>query len=314
MKIEPLPIPKTILENYRIQSRYQNRPGMIGGHQMRRKGQSLEFHEYKHYVPGDDIRHVDWRASSRYGKPEDLLVRTFTAEEQLTIIISIDTRDSMHLPEKMSKLLIANWLTEAISWIALRSEDRIILHRLFGTANGSIQEIYGASHTSSISQSLKRFLSYKGQLKTANTHILEKYLKPAVVWIIISDFYFDMNTQGSKLVRYIAQAQDGMRWIILFDTDSWPYEKLTIGQGPRKIEGPDLPIQDLPLEINSPGLLKIESEIDCHKQILREKLSRGSSDYISWKWPSNENPDPKTFFEDNWGKDKTLRKLFMKEL
>jgi hypothetical protein len=281
---------------------------------MRRKGQSLEFYDYRPYLPGDDIRHVDWRASARYGKAEDLLVRTFAAEEQLTLIISLDLRESMQFPVSMPKNLIAAWLSEAISWIAIRSGERVILHRLFGTPNASIQELHGTGSIASIRKVLSRFYSYKGTKTQLNLNTLERYLKPAVVWIIISDFYFDMDVVGKKLGSRIAEAQDGMRWIILFDTDSWSYEKQFLGKGPRKIEGPGLLTPDYTLEIDNKIYFTVEERIKEHKQHFRDQVSRGAFDCICWKWPLEEKPDPSFFFEEHFGKDRVLRRLFMKEL
>lgn len=145
MKLEPLPISRALLESYRLASHRQKRPGLVGGHQMRRKGQSLEFYDYRPYMPGDDIRHVDWRASARHGGTDHLLVRTYVAEEHLTLIISLDTRESMFMPHLMPKAQITAWLAEAISWITLRSADRIILHRLFGKPAGSLEVLQGTT-------------------------------------------------------------------------------------------------------------------------------------------------------------------------
>jgi hypothetical protein len=319
MQIKPFPLSRAVLENYRISSRRQKRPGLVGGHQMRRKGQSLEFYDYRPYMPGDDIRHVDWRASARHGSAEDLLVRTYVAEEQLTLIISIDTRDSMQLPAVMPKGLIAAWLAEAVSWITLRSGDQVILHRLFGSSGGSLDQLYGTSGLNAVRPVLQRFFSHKEKKGSpqANLQILQRYLKPAVVWLIISDLYFDMeaetNSEGIKLARRIAEAQDGMRWIILLDTDSWPYEKIYLGEGSRKIEGPALPVMEHPLEIDAPTILKVENRIKEHKQHLKEQISRGANDYLCWRWPAQEQPLPAAFFEDTFGKDRVLQRLFMKE-
>jgi hypothetical protein len=313
MELEPLPISHAELERYRISSRYQKRPGLVGGHQMRRKGQSLEFYDYRPYIPGDDVRYVDWRASARHGNAEDLLVRTFMAEEQLTLVISLDTRNTMQMPAVMPKIIIASWLLEAISWIALRSDDRVILHRLFGSANGSIQELYGSHGSSPIRKVLNRFLSYKGPKDSVNTSVLERYLRPAVVWLIISDFYFDMDTEGRKLGRRIAEAQDGMRWIIIVDTDSWPYEKNYLGEGPRKVEGPGLLTYDRPLEIETKTILQVETWIKEHKQSFRDNVSRGAFDFICWKWPAKRQPEAGVFFEDHFGKERVLQRLFMRE-
>jgi hypothetical protein len=313
MQIEPFPFSLAQLERYRVASRYQKRPGLVGGHQMRRKGQSLEFYDYRPYLPGDDIRHVDWRASARHGSANDLLTRTFTAEEHLTLVISIDTRDSMHLPLAMPKSLIAAWLTEALAWIALRSGERVFLHRLFGNAGNSIRELRGTGRSSLIRKILQRFYSSRGSEDTVNLNVLECCLEPAVVWLIISDFYFDMEGVGKRLGNRIAEAQDGMRWIILVDTDSWPYEKHFLGEGLRKIEGPGLLTPGQPLDIDTKTFLTVEERVRVQKRQFRDRVSRGAFDYITWKWPSLEHLDPAAFFEDHFGKDRVLQRLFMKE-
>ena len=257
---------------------------------------------------------MDWRASARHGSADDLLVRTFTAEEHLTLVISIDTRDSMQLPLAMPKSLIAAWLTEALAWIALRSGERVILHRLFGSANNSTRELRGTGRLSTIQKILNRFYSYKGPKDPVNLNVLERCLEPAVVWLIISDFYFDMEREGKKLGSRIAEAQDGMRWIILIDTDSWPYEKHFLGEGPRKIEGPGLfASEQHPLDIDTKTFLTIEERIKEHKRQFRDRVSRGAFDYTSWKWPTVEHLEPALFFEDHFGKDRVLQRLFMKE-
>jgi hypothetical protein len=280
---------------------------------MRRKGQGLEFYDYRPYIPGDDVRHIDWRASARHGSAEDLLIRTYAAEEQLTLIISLDTRPTMKMPDIMPKSLIAGWLAEAIAWITLRSGDRIVLHRLFGGPGGSIRELYGTRDAASLRLTLDRLLAYESKNNALNTAVLDRYLKPAVIWLIISDFYFDMDSEGKTLGGRIAQAQDGMRWIILIDTDSWPYEKLNLGQGPRKIEGPGLPMADRPLDIDGRVILNVENTIKTHKKGFHDRVNRGAFDYIAWKWPETESPDPRTFFQDRFGGERVLQRLFMRE-
>ena len=57
-----------------------------------RKGASLEFSDYRLYQPGDDFRYLDWNIYNRLNR---LFVKLFTAEENLTVHILIDTSKSM---------------------------------------------------------------------------------------------------------------------------------------------------------------------------------------------------------------------------
>ena len=90
---------RRLLQRYRLEARQALAPNLTGGQLMRRKGQSMEFREHVVYQIGDDIRFVDWRASARRGQEHDLVARSFVAEEQLKLLISVDTRPTMALPE-----------------------------------------------------------------------------------------------------------------------------------------------------------------------------------------------------------------------
>jgi uncharacterized protein (DUF58 family) len=309
----PLPLSAALLERYRIKSRQHSRPSMVGGHLMRRKGQSLEFRELVPYTLGDDIRHVDWQASARHGSAEDLLIRSFVTEEQLTLVISVDTRDTMRLPKAMPKIQIAFWLAEAIAWIALRSGDRVILHRPFGKAHA--WESSGSGNFKRKRSDLRTILRRFGEddeSSSTNMAVLRPYLSPAAVWLVISDFYFFAEDQR-VVARAVSTAQDGMRWVILVDLDSWPHEQKILGTGARVIEGPGYRAPETPVDVSTESLEKVISKIKAHKQRFWESIRRSGCSIVSWEWPSDEQPAPDLFFRGAFMKDKVLQRLFMKD-
>ena len=226
--LKPLPLSHAFLDRYRIGSRKHHPPGMMGGHLTHRKGQSLEFREFVEYTPGDDIRYVDWRISARYKGHRDWLVRKFIAEESYTLAISIDTRDTMRLPKALPKVQIAAWLAESLARIALYSDDRVILHRLFGHSEGGLEKLYKFNRVDSIFPTLERFVEHSSE-DIVDLHTFSSHLPPAAVWLIITDFYFNLDEAASTLARRITTAQTGWRWILLVDLDSWTYEKFYLG-------------------------------------------------------------------------------------
>ena len=124
---EALPIPSSQLDRYRLRLRQRDRGTVAGAHLIRQRGQSLEFREFRPYLPGDDIRHVDWRASARHQRRNELVVRTFEHEVQTRVVISIDTRATMRLPDVAPKLQLARWFAEAMAYIAGRYADSVAL-------------------------------------------------------------------------------------------------------------------------------------------------------------------------------------------
>ncbi len=311
--LPPLPVSHALLEQYRVRTRPHKQAALVGGHRMRRKGQSLEFYEYRPYLPGDDVRHVDWRASTRFGGQDDLLVKSFHAEEHMSLAVSIDTRETMRLPHFMPKLLTALWLAEAITRIALRSDDYVVLHRLFGSGGNALVPLKGTSGLPRIRPALNRLASATIQDETLNLNGLDRYLPPTSVWLIITDFYFDMEHQARKLANRIAHAQDGWRWVILLDLDAWPFEKNYLGTGSRRIEGPgtETEEQDRLLNITDLTLKDIETRIQTHKQQFHQWVTRGAYDHDHWQWPTSET-NPKNFFRHHFGTDRTLQRMFMR--
>jgi uncharacterized protein (DUF58 family) len=68
-----------------------------GGHASVRKGESLDFADYRPYVPGDDFRKIDHNLWARLGQ---VLIRQYEAEEELPLRLAIDTSASMSLHRK----------------------------------------------------------------------------------------------------------------------------------------------------------------------------------------------------------------------
>ena len=92
-----------------------------GEHAASRKGFSLEFSDYRRYQRGDDLRYVDWNI---YRRLERLLVKVFTAEEEMNIYLLIDTSRSM-AEGAPAKLDYAKKVAAALGYIGLKNLDRI---------------------------------------------------------------------------------------------------------------------------------------------------------------------------------------------
>lgn len=313
-RLPPRPFSEALLKRYWLRTREQIRPGLSGGHLTRRQGQSLEFREFAVYTPGDDIRHVDWRASSRYGGQHDLLIRKFVAEEQHALVISIDTRTTMTLPAELPKLHVASWLAEAIAWVALRSGDRAVLHRLFSPAPQAPVALRGATRTGQIRTAVERCQPQADSGATAgddalNLEGLRPYLPPTAIWLILTDFYFTVE-QAEVLAQHIIQAQNGFRQVLLVDLDSWPYEKTLLGTGARWIEGPGLVVERPHYEITEETLQQVESKIAAQKSHFLQLLQRSRVD-SHWAWPQPPLAGA-VFFQEQFANDKAIQSLFVR--
>jgi len=118
------------LERLELVSRKLFRGRMKGERRSKRKGQSVEFADFRQYVPGDDLRFIDWNLFARL---ERLYLKLFLEEEDLHFYALIDTSSSMEFGEP-TKLQFAKQLAAALGFIGLCRADRVKIESL-GTSS-----------------------------------------------------------------------------------------------------------------------------------------------------------------------------------
>lgn len=114
------------LERLELVSRKIYRGQMKGERRSPRKGQSVEFADFRTYVPGDDIRFIDWNTYARLDK---LFLKLFLEEEDLHFYALIDDSPSMNFGDP-TKLDYAKQLAAALGFIGLVRADRVRIETL----------------------------------------------------------------------------------------------------------------------------------------------------------------------------------------
>ena len=109
------------LERLELVTRKIFRGRMKGERRSKRKGQSVEFADFRNYVPGDDLRLLDWNLYARLDK---LIIKLFLEEEDLHFYTLIDASMSMDFGTP-TKLEYAKQLAAALSFIGLVRGDRV---------------------------------------------------------------------------------------------------------------------------------------------------------------------------------------------
>src|SRR5215469_18223291 len=94
-----------------------------GERRSKRKGQSVEFADYRNYVIGDDLRHLDWNLFARLDR---LFIRLFMEEEDLHFYLLLDNSLSMDFGTP-TKLHYAKQIGAALSFIGLVNMDRVVI-------------------------------------------------------------------------------------------------------------------------------------------------------------------------------------------
>ena len=89
----------------------------------RLKGRGMEFDEVRPYMPGDDVRYLDWRVTARTGKTHSKL---FREERERPILVSVDYRSTMFFASKgMFKSVLAARLASMLAWMGNCEGDRV---------------------------------------------------------------------------------------------------------------------------------------------------------------------------------------------
>src|SRR4051795_13377875 len=121
----PLLDPKFLarLEQLELVSRKIFAGRMKGERRSKRKGQSVEFADYRNYVVGDDLRFLDWNL---YARLDRLFIRLFMEEEDLHFYVLIDNSLSMDFGSP-TKLHYAKQVAAALAFIGLVNMDRVVI-------------------------------------------------------------------------------------------------------------------------------------------------------------------------------------------
>src|SRR5712672_1440274 len=107
-----------------------------GKHASPHRGASVEFAEYRKYVPGDDLRRLDWRA---FGRSDKYFVKEFEADTNLRCCLVLDTSGSMDFGSgEITKIAYARRLAGALAYLALLQGDAVGLSCV---ANGIVRNI-----------------------------------------------------------------------------------------------------------------------------------------------------------------------------
>ena len=96
---------------------------LAGRHGSRMRGRGLDFEELRDYLPGDDVRAIDWRVTARTGSPH---VRVYTEERDRPLVLVVDQRQSMFFGTRRAMKSVAALEVAALAaWRALQQGDRV---------------------------------------------------------------------------------------------------------------------------------------------------------------------------------------------
>ena len=114
---------QTLTHLFDLSAKSPPRTMMSGGYLSRQKGRGMEFDEARHYLPGDDIRAIDWRVTARTGKTHTKIYRE---ERDRPVFLVTDFSPSMHFGSQLLfKSVQAAHLCALLAWSAVKRGDKV---------------------------------------------------------------------------------------------------------------------------------------------------------------------------------------------
>jgi uncharacterized protein (DUF58 family) len=112
------------LANMELRARLVVEGFITGLHKSPYHGFSVEFTEHRQYMPGDEIKHIDWKA---YGKTDRFYIKQFEEETNLKSYLIIDASKSMEYasPQQVSKFEYASYIASALAYLMIEQRDAV---------------------------------------------------------------------------------------------------------------------------------------------------------------------------------------------
>ena len=257
------------LEQLEIVSRKIFASRQKGDRRSKRKGESAEFADYRNYVSGDDLRHIDWNI---YARLDRLFLKLFLEEEDLNVSILLDVSKSMG-EGKPDKSLFAKRVAAAISYIALCNHNRVNIYVYRDGVAGQLSGLRGRRSMSRVIQLLESTeVDGKSHFAAAAKSFALRHTQKGIL-LVLSDF---LDKSG---------VQDGLRYLFGRSLDIYLIHVLSPQELKPDLAG-DLRLVDCEDEdvaeitVSKPLIDKYRAALEAHCQSIRDYCTQRGASYL----------------------------------
>ena len=207
---------------------------LAGLHRSPHHGASVEFAEHKEYSPGDEIRHIDWKA---YGKFDKYYVKRYEEETELRGYLVVDCSASMGYAGtasdgKISKLTYATWLAASLSYLLLRQQDQAGLIAFSDEPRAYIPPRGRSGHLVDLASTLESLrASGKTDLARCVSYVSDVARRRALI-LVFTDL-LETGYEAVRLLRGLRARRHDVALFHVLDGDELrlPFEEPTVFEG-----------------------------------------------------------------------------------
>ena len=207
---------------------------LSGMHRSPYFGQSVEFLQHREYVPGDDLRHVDWKV---WAHQDRLYIKQFEEDTNLRCTFLVDVSKSMEYGNgPLNKYEYACTIAGSLAYLVLRQQDAVACWAFDERVRARVPHQSKRNHLLTVVESLHVATpAEKTDLSGVLKEAAETLPRRGMV-VVISDFLSDLDgtIRGLKMLRQ--RGHDVMVFHVLDDDElDFPFS------GPMRFEGLELP-------------------------------------------------------------------------
>ncbi len=170
-----------------VRARRQVFSEMVGNNPSIFQGEGYDFIELREYMPGDDIRHIDWNITAKMRKP---YIKVFKEERELNIVIASMLNGSVHFGAKKFKQELIAEVVANLSYAIIRNGDLLSSHIY---ADRLYTEHKPTKKLSAVSKTVSSILDFESLHKVANYQLmadtLYKRIRRRSLVLVVADFF-----------------------------------------------------------------------------------------------------------------------------
>ena len=199
--------PREVIRRVRrleIRTRRLVEESLAGSYHSVFRGRGMEFAEVREYVPGDDVRTIDWNVSARMGQPH---VKKFSEERELTVVLVVDASGSGRFgTHRATKMQLAAEISALLAFSAIRNNDRVGLLLFSDRIELFLPPRKGREHTLRVLRELLTLQPQGCGTRIADAlGFLQRVVTKRAVVFLLSDF---QDRDYERTLRVVAQKHD----------------------------------------------------------------------------------------------------------